>query len=520
MSSSIAALLDAAQQHFHAGRHDAATQLLHDVLAADPANGDALEGLAYIAAHARDASLAADYFEQALARLPASPERLNNAASAHQAAGHHRRAVELFERLLQIAPRNLEALLAAGKSYSDLGDYEQALRMLERARALSPRAWQIPYNIGRTLGLLGRFEDEIAQYRQAIELKPDNATAYVNLGVALRDQRRFEEALGAFKKALQIAPNDAGARTNRAQTNLLLGEYEHGWREYEWRWLDGGQRHEFGERAWLGERPLDGKTLLVHSEQGFGDTLQFVRFVPWLAATGGRIVLRVQDPLLPLLKGFPGADLVIGASDEVPPFDDHCPLMSLPHALKAHRRPIPAAPYLQADPVLREHWRQRLPAQPARVRVGIAWSGSRTHVNDRARSMTLADWAPLFDLDARFVSLVKDVRESDRTALQSAPHIDQVADALDTFAETAALIAELDLVICVDTSVAHLAGALGKPVWVLLPFMPDWRWLLDRSDSPWYGTARLFRQPTRGDWPTVIANVRTALGEFIAGASQ
>jgi tetratricopeptide (TPR) repeat protein len=520
MSSSIAALLEAAQQHFHAGRHDAATQLLHDVLAADPANGDALEGLAYIAAHAGDASLAADYFEQALAHLPPSPERLSNAACANQAAGHHRRAVELFERLLDIAPRNLDALLAAGKSYSDLGEYEQALRMLGRARTLNPRAWQIPYNIGRALGLLGRFEDEIAHYRQSIELKPDNATAYVNLGVALRDQRRFEEALGAFKKAIQIAPNDAGARTNRAQTNLLLGEYEHGWREYEWRWLDGGQRHEFGERAWLGERPLDGRTLLVHSEQGFGDTLQFVRFVPWLAASGGRVVLRVQDPLLPLLKRFPGTDLVIGTSDEVPPFDDQCPLMSLPHALKAHRRPIPAAPYLQADPVLRERWRQRLPAQPARVRVGIAWSGSRTHVNDRARSMTLADWAPLFDVDARFVSLVKDVREVDRTTLQSAPHIDQVADALDTFAETAALIAELDLVICVDTSVAHLAGALGKPVWVLLPFMPDWRWLLDRSDSPWYGTARLFRQPTRGAWPTVVANVRSALDEFIAGANQ
>lgn len=520
MSSSIAALLEAAQQHFHAGRHEAAAQLLRDVVAADPDNGDALEGLGYIAAHEGDAPIAADYFDRALAHLPLSLERLSHAAAANQAAGRHARAVELLERLLDTSPRNLDALLSAGRSYSELGQYEDALRALTRARALNHRAWQIPYNIGRTLGLLRRFDEEIAQYRQAIELKPDNATAYVNLGVALRDQRRFDEALAAFKKALQIAPNDAGARTNRAQTNLLLGRYEHGWREYEWRWLDGGQRHEFGECAWLGEHPLQGKTLLVHSEQGFGDTLQFVRFVPWLAATGGRIVLRVQDPLVPLLKGFPGADLVIGASDEVPAFDYHCPLMSLPHALNAHRRPIPAEPYLHADPVLRERWRHRLPGESARVRVGIAWSGSRTHLNDRFRSMALVDWAPLLDIDAAFVSLVKDVRECDRATLQGAPHIAQVADALHTFAETAALIAELDLVICVDTSVAHLAGALGKPVWVLLPFMPDWRWLLDRSDSPWYPTARLFRQPARGDWPTVISGVRSALSEFVEGARR
>jgi hypothetical protein len=299
---------------------------------------------------------------------------------------------------------------------------------------------------------------------------------------------------------------------------LLLGEYEHGWREYEWRWLDGGQQPEFGERPWLGEVPLDGKTLLVHSEQGFGDTLQFVRYVPWLAATGARIVLRVQDPLLPLLKGFPGTDRVIGASEDVPPFDHHCPLMSLPHALGAHRHPIPAEPYLQADDLLRERWRQRLAGARPPVRVGIAWSGSRTHVNDRARSMALADWAPLFDAGASFVSLVKEVREGDQATLANTAHIAEAAGGLQTFADTAALIAELDLVICVDTAVAHLAGALGKPVWVLLPYMPDWRWLLDRSDSAWYPSARLFRQPARGDWTSVISEVRAALESFLAPA--
>ncbi len=515
MNASIAALLQVAQEHVHAGRFDAAAQLLKDVVEADPANGEALEGLGYIAAYRRDASLAADYFEQALAQLPFSQERLHHAATANQAAGRHARAVDLFEQILRMSPRNLEALFAVCMSLSELGEYERALQRLTHARAVHPGVWQIHYNLGRTLGLLGRFDEEIAEYRRAIEFKPDSAIAYVNLGVALRDQRQFGEALRAFKKALQIDPNDAGARTNRAQTNLLLGQYEHGWREYEWRWRDGGQQHEFGVSPWLGEAPLDGKTVLVHSEQGFGDTLQFVRFVPWLAAKGARVVLRVQDPLLPLLVGFPGAEVVIGQHDVVPPFDYHCPLMSLPHALKIHALPIPAEPYLQADPILRAEWRKRMAAEPRRARVGLAWSGSRGHVNDRLRSMRLADCAAFLDADACFVSLVKDVRECDQEALRSPARLLDVSGELATFADTAALIAELDLIVCVDTAVAHLAGALGKPVWLLLPHLPDWRWLLERADSPWYASTRLFRQPQRGDWASVAAQVRSALDEFL-----
>lgn len=516
MSSSIAALLEAAQHHFHAGRLDAAAQLLHEVIQIDPANGEALEGLGYIAAHRRDASAAADYFERALAQPPLSRDRLHQAATANQAAGRHARAVDLFEQILQMSPRNIEALFAACMSLSELGEHARALQLLTRARAMNPGVWQIHYNTGRTLGLLGRFDEEIAEYRRAIELKPNSAIAYVNLGVALRDQRQFDEALRAFKKALQIDPNDAGARTNRAQTNLLLGQYEHGWREYEWRWRDGGQQHEFGDSVWLGEAPLEGKTVLVHSEQGFGDTLQFVRFVPSLAARGARVVLRVQDALLALLKGFPGSEVIIGQHDAVPPFDYHCPLMSLPHALKIHALPVAAESYLQADPMLRDAWRKRMPKEPRRARVGLAWSGSRGHVNDRFRSMRLADCAALLDADASFVSLVKDVRECDREALRSNAHLLDISDSIDTFADTAALIAELDLVICVDTAVAHLAGTLGKPVWILLPHLPDWRWLLERADSPWYPTARLFRQPRRGDWTCVSAQVRAALDEFVA----
>ncbi len=521
MSLSTAARLEAAQHHFHAGRLDEAAQLLRDVVDAEPANGDALEGLAYIAAQRRDPALAADYFDRALAGLPADAGRLRDAAAANQAAGRHARAVELLEQCLALVPRDLATLTAIAQSLSELGEHERALQMLTRARDLSPGTWQIRYNLGRALGFLGRYDDEIAEYRRAIELKPDCMPAYVNLGVALRDLHRFDEALRVFKKAVQIDPDDPGARTNRSHTNLLLGNYEHGWREYEWRWRDGLQRHEFGERVWLGDAPLAGKTLLVHSEQGFGDTLQFVRYVGWFAGKGARVVLRVQDALYPLLKECAGADLVIDTQASIPPYDYHCPLLSLPFALKAHAWPIPAEPYLHADPARRGAWRERLAGSGRRPRIGVAWSGSRTHVNDRRyRSMPLADWAPLFEADASFVSLVKDLRDHDRDTLQRMDAVLDVSDELGTFADTAALIAELDLVICIDTAVAHLAGGLGKPVWVLLPYSPDWRWLLGRTDSPWYPSARLFRQPTRGAWEPVLAQVRSALGAFVGGAKQ
>lgn len=514
--------LDAAHVHFRAGRLDEAARLLREVMGIAPGHGEALEGLAYIAVREGNPQLAAGYIDRALERLPATVSRCHDAGTIHQAAGQHARALACFEQALALAPRARETLHAAAFSLSELGEYHRAAQMLTQLCDLDPRAWQSHYNLGRSLGLAGRWDEEIACYRRAIELQPDCLVAYVNLGVALRDLHRFDEALGVFRQAVRRAPDDAGARTNRAQTNLLLGQFEHGWRDYEWRWRDGGQRHSFGPQSWRGEVPLEGKTLLVFNEQGFGDTLQFIRYADALSARGARVVLRVQDALLPLLVDYAGPAVVLGESDELPSFDLHCPLMSLPHALAAHREPIPGAtPYLHADAGRRGRWRKRLNGVRRGLRVGLAWSGSATHVNDRNRSMPLAAWGDLLDGcdgSIAFVSLVKDVREPDRADLRRFPVLD-VAGELETFADTAALIAELDLVVCVDTAVAHLAGALGKPVWVLLPYTPDWRWQLQRSDSPWYPSARLFRQPARGDWASVIAQVREALNARAGEAS-
>jgi len=517
--SDLDARLQAAYAHFRDSRLDEAAALLREAIEADPRCGDALEGLAYIAGRQGDANAAADYFERALASLPATAARWHDAGLANQAAGRHARALACFDEALALSPRAVATLHAAARSASEIEDHERAARVLTTVRDLEPRAWQSHYNLGRALGLAGRYEEEIVAYRRAIELDPKAVVAYINLGVALRDLHRFDEALRMFKKAVQLDPDHPGARTNRAQTNLLLGQFEHGWREYEWRWKDGEQVLPSWPNPWRGELPVAGKTIHVFNEQGFGDTLQFVRYVDWLTASGARVVLRVQDALLELLSDYRGAAAVIGESEPLPPFDLHCPLLSLPFALAAHRAPIPAdIPYLHADAAKRAGWRERLAATKGRLRVGVAWSGNTGNLNGRHRSTSLEAWQPVFDAFAEcasFVSLVKDVRAEELAVLRNASVLD-VSEDLHTFAETAALIAELDLVISVDTAVAHLAGALGKPVWVLLSYTPDWRWGLERSDTPWYPGARLIRQPARGDWASVMNTVRDALAA-IAG---
>lgn len=515
------ARLEAAYVHFRDSRFDEAAALLHEVIEADPDCGEALEGLAYVAGRQGDGSAAADYFERALACLPATAARWHDAGLANQAAGRHARALACFEEALALAPHAIATLHAAALSASETDDHARAARLLATVRDLEPRAWQSHYNLGRALGLAGRYDEEIAAYRRAIELDPKAVVAYINLGVALRDLHRFHEAMAAFKKAIQLDPNHPGARTNRAQTNLLLGQFEHGWREYEWRWKDGEQVPPPWPNAWRGESPVSGKTLLVFNEQGFGDTLQFVRYVDALTERGARVILRVQDPLVALLgarsSDDAGAVTVIGESEPLPPFDLHCPLLSLPFALGAHRAPIPAAvPYLSADATKRAQWRERFAASTKGLRIGVAWSGNTGNLAGRHRSTSLEAWQPVFEAAASrasFISLVKDVRPEDLPRLRNGPVID-VSGELDTFAETAALVAELDLVISIDTAVAHLAGALGKPVWILLPYTPDWRWGLERADSPWYPSARLIRQPARGDWRSVMNTVRDELNAF------
>jgi hypothetical protein len=332
---------------------------------------------------------------------------------------------------------------------------------------------------------------------------------------------RFPEALARFQAALEIEPDRAMTRWYDGMTRLAMGDWAAGWRETEWRWRQG----EFAQmieslpgRGWRGEEPIAGRTLLLFSEQGLGDTLQFVRYVPLLAERGARVVLWVQSSLKPLLAGMQGVEQVL-AREETPPASDlHCPLMSLPLVFGTSPESVPAdVPYLSAPQARIEAWRRRLALGPSRagdaalLRVGLVWSGSLDHRDDHNRSIALERLLPLTALPRiEIVSLQKEVRASDRAALRSSG-IRHVGEALEDFADTAAVVSLLDLVVSVDTAVVHLAGALARPVWVLLPAKPEWRWMRGREDTPWYPTARLLRQSRAGDWEEVIERVRSEL---------
>jgi hypothetical protein len=316
--------------------------------------------------------------------------------------------------------------------------------------------------------------------------------------------------------------NNADARHNQALSLLTLGDCRRGFAGYEARWLRSGmtRRRSFGKPLWLGEFPLGRRTLLIHAEQGLGDTIQFARYVPMLARGGTQVALEVQPPLKALLSRLDGVASVVARGEALPVYDLHCPAGSLPHALRTELTSIPAnVPYLTADDERMAKWCERLGRLP-QPRIAIAWSGSQQHANDRNRSIALARLAPLFGTQEAaagkgcFISIQRELRAGDAEALARLPNMTHVGNALDDFDDTAAVLALSDLLISVDTSVVHLAGAMGRPVWVMLPFQPDWRWLLDRDDSPWYPTARLFRQTQPGDWDRVIMRVGDAIAKL------
>jgi tetratricopeptide (TPR) repeat protein len=371
--------------------------------------------------------------------------------------------------------------------------------------------------MGILLHAFGRYEEAVASYRQALAVKPDHADAHNNLGLALRDLNRHEESVRCFELAQAIEPDHVDAHVNEALARLALGDYAAGWKEYAWRLhtanFSKGKKRP-AQPLWLRQFDISGKTILLHGEQGLGDTIQFARFVPRVAKLGGKVVLAVQRPLTALMAGLRGASVVRGQGDPVPPFDAYCPLPSLPLAFKTTLETIPAdVPYLSAPADRLAKWRPVLDGL-ARPRIGLMWTRGAASPQDR-RSLPLRVLLPLLELrDIQFVALQKELPDGEVALFQSTGVPSFLGERLADLADTAAIIAMLDLVITIDTSIAHVAGALGKPMWVLLPFSADWRWLRERSDSPWYPTARLFRQPAPGDWQSVVRRVAEALAEL------
>jgi tetratricopeptide (TPR) repeat protein len=472
----------------------------------------------------------ADYDRAILLRRDHAKAFVNRGAVLHD-LGRFDDALQSFERALGLKPRDVEALTNRGVVLHDLGRYREALASHDQAVAVRPDDAAVLNNRGVTLHKLGRLDEALASFEAAAAARPGYASAFANRGGTLYELKRFEEAMASADRAIALQADHADAHFLKGLASLVTGDLARGWAEYEWRSRAPVARltaRDLPQPCWLGADDIAGKTILLHSEQGLGDSIQFCRYVPMVAARGARVVLEVEQPLHRLMQGLAGAADIIARGDPLPDVDIRCPLPSLPLAFKTELESIPAAvPYLGVPHDLMASWcallgKELSPRMGARTgpttgpRIGLCWAGNRRHVRDRERSMQLADLRPLLEVGATFVSLQKELRPGDDEMLAEAGVLNFGAR-LGDMTDTAALVAQLDLVISVDTSVAHLAGALGKPVWILLTHAPDWRWLLDRDDSPWYPTARLFRQDESRQWIGAVARLRDALVEFVGG---
>ena len=454
-------------------------------------------------------------FQHALKLKPGFWDAANKAAILLHQAMRFEDALVYLNLCEELKADNIQTLGLRSEALLSLGRYAEALGDLERVRLLDPTNANAFNQKGNCLSALGRYDEALSSYERAFALGDKHALR--NKAIALEQLSHFDQAMAAYRRAIAEDANDAHAEWNLALLQLLTGDFEAGWvgREAA-RWkipvlVEGYPK--LSRPLWQGTEPIEGKTILICPDEGLGDVIQFARYVPMLAARGAHVILLVQDELYPLLSRLPGvAQCLPRSASTAPPYDFHCPLTSLPLVFGTSLDTIPAETSYLPVPVSDRvaTWEQRLGTHD-RLRVGLVWSGNPRHPRDRARSMSFRTMARMLDVDAIFVSLQKDPRPEDKPALLERTDVIDLTAHLTDFVETAALVSCLDLVITVDTSVAHLSAALGRPTWVLLPYVPDYRWLLDREDSPWYPTMRLFRQDQRRDYTHVIERVRAEL---------
>jgi Flp pilus assembly protein TadD len=453
-------------------------------------------------------------YRQVLTLRPDLVSAHNNLGNVFAAMGQADQAIASYRQALFLQPDFFEASYNLAKTYHEFGRLEEAVDAYRLVVQLQPEMAEAQNNLGITLCSLARFEEGIAAFRQAVALRPDQPQTWNNLGNALGGVGRFDEAATAYCKAISLRPNYPTAHLNLGINLLTRGDFVRGWPEYEWRWRVNDPRPRLHLTApWWDGNQLHGRTILLHNEQGFGDTIQFVRYVPIVADRGGKVILVCQEELIPLLHGLKGVIALAKAGGPIPKHDLHCPLLSLPGLTGTTPSTIPgSAPYLSADVKLADQWKERLPAADGRLKVGLAWAGEANHPNDRNRSLRLEQLLGLWQVpNTWFCSLQTGEASKQARAIPQPLEIKNWSDELKDFGDTAALIANLDVVVSVDTAVAHLAGAIGKPVFLLVPFIPDWRWMLARGDSPWYPTMRLFRQPRKEDWDSPIREIIEAV---------
>jgi tetratricopeptide (TPR) repeat protein len=540
----IAEAFTEALAHHQAGRINKAEPLYRAILGTDPNHADSLHLLGVIAIQVRRFDVAVQLINEALARHK-SAAYYSNLSTALLNIGRVDDAIEACRQALLIDPTHADAELNRGTALMAQGKIEEASACFRQAIALRPLFPLAHINLGNALQRQGWFAIAADHYRAALQMNPNLAEAHAYLGTALQEQGKATEAefhereairinpdfaqahgnlslilqqrgeiegsIAFAREAIRLSPDLAEAHLTLGLSLLLDGQLAEGWREYEWRWRVNRApftNRGFTQPQWTGQA-LGKRVLLVHGEQGLGDAIQFVRYVP-LVASGAKVVLEVAPILVPLFKQMPVE--VIGVGEKLPRFDMHCPIISLAAAFKTTSQTIPhKIPYLKPDPDKVAVWRERIAGLPGK-RVGLAWAGAKNHPRDRYRSIALDRLIWLSGLpEISFVSLQKGEAAEQIKSPPPGLKIYDWTDELHDLSDTAALIETLDLVLAVDTSVIHLAGALGKPVWLLNRFDPDWRWMLDREDSPWYPTLRQFRQPQVGDWESVLKRVRAEL---------
>jgi tetratricopeptide (TPR) repeat protein len=516
MVKSVEELSDEGAALLAAGRVDAAVAALRRAVELRP-DAEVLHfnlGNALKAGGQREEARAC--YRRAIELKPGFVEALCNLAAMLQEDDELQEALFTCQTILACEESNAHCYAILGNVFNSMGRLEDAANCYRQAIVVRPELVEAWTSLGAVLVDQGKLEEGASCCRRALEIRPNDPIAYNNLGKACEENGDLQDAFDCYCRAIELDPNYANGHLNRSEVLLLTGDFERGWPEYEWRWKTKQiPAPEHAAPKWEGE-PLAGRTILLQGEQGLGDTIQFVRYAPVIKRLGAKVVVECQRPLVKLLASCQGIDQLVAQGDDLPRFDVHAPLLSLPRIVKTTLDSIPAeAPYLSADPRLVEEWRKKLSGVGG-FRIGINWHGRTGHGEHLRRDVPPEFFAVVAQMPGvRLVSLQKGATAEELAAVGGGQAVFDPGEDFDrasgSFMDTAAIMKNVDLVITSDTSVPHLAGALGVPVWLLLPALPDWRWLLGRSDSPWYPTMRLFRQERRGDWGSVFAELQAAL---------
>ena len=494
------------------GRSKEGCKLLEKSLEIDPKQHIAFLNLGVALRSQNKLLEALNVFEKALKFFPSSFEIFNNLGITLHSLTRYHEAISIYQKAIKIKSEIPDAFNNLGISQLALRQFEDAISTFKEALKLNPNNPEIINNLGFSLFKLNKFQESIDCYTQAISLNKLYADAYSNRGLSYQAIHKTNEALLDYDECIKLNPNHANNYWNKSLLKLLIGDFDEGWSLYEWRWKSFAKTavRYFSKPLWLGQTSIKNKTIIIYGEQGYGDYIQFLRYIPLLKNLDAEIILEVRPALVELISSTHPELKIIESGNQLQRFDYQCPIMSLPLALKNHLNTIPnSTPYISVDPEKIKEWADDL-GKKTITRIGLVWSGSSEHQNDHNRSLSLEELSPILTLPFEFHSIQKEYRIHDLEILKQHP-IKTHTEKLKNFSDTAALIDSLDLIISVDTSVAHLAGSLNKKVWIMLPSNPDWRWMLNRTDSPWYPSAKLFRQTTNGEWRDVVKKIAAEL---------